>query len=182
MALNPNGIPLAGGMLRLNLIGDETTYAYPSIYLDETTRVSVGIGGQYQPRSGALRTGRNAYDDYIALAGDLFADIALAPRMEALLSVGGYRFDHGAGNAKTGHGMQGEIGYRWGPVEPQGNFDWFNSDTKKNSFLKVAGGLNLFLHGHHAKIQAEFASIIANASLTTTPALHQIVVQAQLLL
>jgi hypothetical protein len=40
--------------------------------------------------------------------------------------------------------------------------------------------LNLFLHGHHAKIQAEFASIIANANLATTPAMHQIIVQTQL--
>ena len=140
------------------------------------------VGGSQPEECAILIFPTTRATTYIALAGDLFADIALAPRMEALLSVGGYRFDHGAGNAKTGHGMQGEIGYRWGPVEPHGNFDWFNSDTKKNSFLKVAGGLNLFLHGHHAKIQAEFASIIANASLTTTPALHQIVVQAQLLL
>ena len=181
-ALNPDGRPLAAGMVRWNLVGDETAYAYPGIYLDEKTRISIGVGGQYQPRSGALRAGSGAYDDYIALATDLFADVAVAPRMEALLSVGGYRFDYGAGNARTGYAMQGEIGYRWGCVEPQGNFYWFNSDTKRNSYLKIAGGLNLFLHGHHAKIQAEFASIIANANLETTPALHQIIVQVQLAL
>ena len=78
--------------------------------------------------------------------------------------------------------MQGEVGYRWGPVEPQGNFHWFNSDTKQNSYLKIAGGVNLFLQGHRAKIQAEFASIIANSNLATTPALHQFIVQAQLAL
>ena len=83
---------------------------------------------------------------------------------------------------RTGYGMQGELGYRWGPVEPQANFYWFNSDTRKNSFLKIGGGLNLFLHAHRAKLQAEFASTITNANLTTTPALHQIVVQAQLAL
>jgi hypothetical protein len=179
-ALNPNGIPLVGGMVRLNLVGDETAYAYPGIYLDEKTRISIGVGGQYQPRSGGLRTGSTAYDDYAALAADLFADVAFGPRTEALLTVGAYRFDYGAGNARTGYGMQGELGYRWGPVEPQANFYWFNSDTRKNSFLKIGGGLNLFLHGHRAKLQAEFASTITNANLTTTPALHQIIVQAQL--
>jgi hypothetical protein len=181
-AVNPNGIPLAGGMLRLNLVGDEATYAYPGIYLDGKTRISVGVGGQYQPRSGGVRTGSSTYDHYMALAADLFADVALTPRTEAVLAMGGYRFDYGQGNARTGHGMHADLGYRWGPVEPQGNFYWFNSDTKKNSFLKIAGGLNLFFVGHRAKIQAEFASIITNASLERTPTLHQIIVQAQLAL
>jgi hypothetical protein len=181
-ALNPNGIPLVGGMVRWNLAGDEPGYAYSGIYLDEKTRISIGVGGQYQPHSGALRAGSAAYDDYIALAADLFADVAFAPRMEALLSVGGYRYNYGAGNAKTGYGIQSEIGYRWGPVELQGNVYWFNSDTKKNSYLKIAGGLNLFFHDHRGKIQAEFASIIANANLATTPAMHQIIVQTQLAL
>ena len=181
-ALNPDGVPLVGGMIRWNLAGEDTAYAYSGIYLDERTRVSIGVGGQYQPQSGAVRAGSAAYDDYLALAADLFADVAVAPRMEAILSVGGYRFNYGAGNAKTGYGTQGEVGFRWGLVEPQANFYWFNSDTKKNSYLKVAAGLNVFLHGHHAKIQAEFASIIANASLTTTPALHQVIVQIQLAL
>jgi hypothetical protein len=181
-AINPNGMPLAGGMIRLNLVGDEPAYAYSGIYLDGQTRISIGLGGQYQPHSGALRAGTSAYDDYIALAADLFADVALTPRTEAILEIGGYRFDYGAGNARTGYGMHGEIGYRWGPIEPRGSVYWFNSDTKRNSYLKVGGGLNLFFYGHGAKIQAEVASTITNANLTTTPALHQIIVQAQLAL
>jgi hypothetical protein len=179
-ALNPDGIPLAGGMVRLNLVGDEPAYAYPGIYLDGMTRISIGIGGQYQPHSGGLRAGSSTYDDYIALAADLFADVALARDKEAILTIGGYRFDYGSGNARTGYGLHGETGYRWGPVEPQGNFHWFNSDTKRNSYLKIAGGVNVFLHDHHAKIQAEFASSITNTDLRATPALHQIIVQTQL--
>ena len=84
---------------------------------------------------------------FIAVGADLFADIAVTSQMEAILTVGGYRFDYGTGNAKTGYGMEGRLGYRWGPVQPEGNFNWFNSDTKKNSYLKVAGGLNVFLSG-----------------------------------
>jgi hypothetical protein len=179
-ALNPDGIPLAGGMVRLNLVGDEPGYVYSSIYLDGKTRISVGVGGQYQPHSGGLRAGSRAYDDFVALAADLFADVALAPDKEAILTIGAYRFDYGSGNARTGYGLHGETGYRWGLVEPQGNFHWFNSDTKKNSYLKIAGGVNLFLHDHRVKIQAEFASSITNADLRATPALHQIVVQTQL--
>jgi hypothetical protein len=179
-ALNPNGMPLAGGMIRLNLADDETAYAFHGIYLDGKTRISVGVGGQYQPHSGGLRSGSTSYDDYRALAADLFADVALPRDMEAILMVAGYRFDYGTGNARTGYGMHAEAGYRWGLVEPQGTFYWFNSDTKQNSHLKIAGGVNLFLHGHNAKIQTEFASVISNANLRTTPALHQVVVQIQL--
>jgi hypothetical protein len=179
-ALNPNGVPLTGGMIRFNLVGYEAAYAYPGLYLDGKTRVSIGIGGQYQPHSGGLRAGRTTYDDYKALAADFFADVAIGQEMEALLEIGGYRFDYGPGNARTGYGLHAETGYRWGRLEPQGTFHWFNSDTKQNSFLRVAGGLNLFLHGHHAKIQAELASSIANQNLQRTPALHQFVVQTQL--
>ncbi len=46
--VNPNGRPLVGGMLRLNLVGDETAYAYPGIYMDGKSRVSIGVGGQFQ--------------------------------------------------------------------------------------------------------------------------------------
>jgi hypothetical protein len=179
-ALNPQGVPLIGGMVRLNLVGEETRYAYPALYLDGKTRLSVGVGAHYQPHSGGLRAGAVSYDDYLALAADLFADVALSEASEAMLTLGGYRFDYGAGNARTGNGVHAETGYRWGRLEPQANFYWFNSDTKKNSYLRIAGGLNLFVHGHRAKIQAEFASTIANANLTTTPALHQIVLQTQL--
>jgi len=40
--------------------------------------------------------------------------------------------------------------------------------------------VNFFLQGHRVKIQAEIASVIANASLDSTPAAHQAVVQTQL--
>jgi hypothetical protein len=179
-ALNPKGMPLAGGMIRLNLVGDEPTYAYPGIYLDGKTRISIGVGAHYQPHAGGLQPGTRTYNDYIALASDLFADVALTTRTEAVMTLGVYRFDYGTGNARTGNGLHAEVGYRWGPVEPQGNFYWYNSDTKTNSFLKVAGGLNFFLQGHRVKIQAEFASVIVNAPLNTTPAEHQVVVQSQL--
>src|SRR5205814_770102 len=77
-ALNPNGIPLFGGMIRLNLAGYENAYAYPAMYLDGKTRISVGAGAQYQPHAGGLQPGASDYDHYVALATDLFADVAIA--------------------------------------------------------------------------------------------------------
>src|SRR5207237_8090756 len=98
----PHCVPLAGAILRWKRVGDEATSAYPGIYLDGKTRISVGVGGQYQPRSGGLRTGSSTYDHYIALAADLFADVALTPRTEAVLAMGGYRFDYGEGDGRNG--------------------------------------------------------------------------------
>src|SRR5260370_22227020 len=112
--------------------------------------------------------------------------MALAGDTEALLILDGYRFDYGDGAAKTGYGAHGEVGFRVGPIEPEANFYWFNSDTKVNSFLRWGGGLNIYIKGHHAKIMTEYSSTIANSTLPNSPGhsspprLHQVRRQAQL--
>jgi hypothetical protein len=138
------------------------------------------VGAHYQPALGRAPTGNRDLQRLSRACERPLRGVALTARTEAVLTLGKCRFDYGTGNARTGNGLQAEVAYRWGQVEPQGNFYWYNSDTKKNSFLKVAGGLNFFLQGHRVKIQAKFASIIANARLNTTPAEHQVVVQTQL--
>jgi hypothetical protein len=200
--VNPNGRPLVAGMLRLNLIGDEPAYAYPGLYLDGKSRVSIGVGGHFQtkgsnvpvttldPKTGApavspttgfrLPAAATGVDDYRAYAADVFVDLALPGDTEFALQATGYRFNWGVGSDKTGYGASGEIGYRWGQIEPQANFYWFNSDSRQNSFMKVAGGLNYFIKGPQARISAEFASVINGANLQRTPALHQVIVQGQL--
>src|SRR5262249_10053316 len=67
--LNPNGRPLLAGMLRWNFLGYENTFpGYPGIYLDGKSRVSVGVGGQWQGKAavGGLVPGATAYPDYLA--------------------------------------------------------------------------------------------------------------------
>jgi hypothetical protein len=107
-------------------------------------------------------------------------DLALPGDTEFALQATGYRFNWGVGSDKTGYGASGEIGYRWGQIEPQANFYWFNSDSRQNSFMKVAGGLNYFIKGPQARISVEFASVINGANLKQTPALHQVMLQGQL--
>jgi len=183
--INPNGWPMLAGMVRLNLIGYETSYTYPAIYLDGTSHMSVGTGGQWQSHSGAARAD-GTVNDYLALAADFYADMALAGDTEALLILDGYRFDYGVGATKTGYGAHGEVGFRVGFIEPEANFYWFNSDTKVNSFLRWGGGLNFYIKGHHAKIMTEYSNTIANGTLpnspghSSTPWLHQVLLQAQL--
>ncbi len=186
--VNPNGRPLVGGMLRLNLVGDETAYAYPGIYMDGKSRVSIGVGGQFQnmgsnvpiTTTGSRTPTFTGVDHYRAYSTDAFVDLALPGDTEFVLQATGYRFNWGKGSDKTGYGASGELGYRWHEIEPQANFYWFNSDSRQNSFLKVAGGLNYFVKGAQARISAEFASVINGGNLNTTPTLHQILLQAQI--
>jgi hypothetical protein len=91
----------------------------------------------------------------------------------------GYRFNWGPGSDKTGYGTSGEIGYRWGPIAPEVNFYWFNSDSRWNSFLKMAGGLNWYLKGAQSRLTLEFASVINGGNLNNTRNLNQVTLQAQ---
>jgi hypothetical protein len=181
--VNPNGVPLIAGMARYNFIGVDSGYTYPQIYVDGSSHVSAGVGGQWQSNSGSQKDATSLYD-YSALAADVFVDLAVPDDMEALLILDGYRFDYGPGKAKTGYGAHGELGYRWGFIQPQANFYWFNSDTKTNSFLKLAGGLNFYIRAHRAKIQVEYESLIQNGVLPNhpnmTPWQRQFLVQAQI--
>ena len=183
--VNPNGWPLAAGMARVNLVGYENSYTYPGIRLDGKSYLSVGIGGQYQSHSGAVLKADGTYNDFTAFAADVFADLALPANQELVATLDGYRFDYGSGASKTGDGAHFELGYRWGPICPEVNFYWFNSDTRKNSFLRLAAGLNYFIKGHLAKIVLEYQNNIANGALPDTsveptPWLHQILLQLQL--
>jgi len=185
--LNPSGRPMVGGMLRFNFVGDEVTFpGYPGIYMDGKSRVSVGAGGQWQSKAavGANVAGADAYPDYVATAADVFVDIALPAENELVFQLNGYHFDYGAGNARTGYGAAGDLGYRIGPIEPQFNFYWFNSDSKNASMLKWAFGVNYFFKGHDAKLGLEFDGMISSGFLPSaqnpTPTLHQIVLQGQL--
>jgi hypothetical protein len=181
--VNPNGVPLIAGMARYNFIGADTGYTYPQIYLDGSSHLSAGVGGQWQSHSGSQKDATSNYD-YSALAADVFVDMAVPDDMEALFILDGYRFDYGPGKPKTGYGLHSELGYRWKWIQPQANMYWFNSDTKTNSFLKVAGGLNFYIRGHHAKIQVEYESLIQNGVLPNhpnmTPWQRQFLVQAQI--
>ncbi len=183
--INPNGWPMVAGMVRLNLIGYETAYTYPAIYLDGTSHMSFGVGGQYQSHSGAVKDD-GTVNDYAVFAADFYADIALPGDQEVLFILDGYRFDYGAGAGKTGYGAHNEVGFRWGFIELQGVSYWFNSDTRVNSFLRIGGGLTFFIHKHNAKIMTEYSNTVANGVLPNTPGhvatpwLHLIQVQGQL--
>jgi hypothetical protein len=190
--VNGNGRPLVAGMARLNLIGSESGYGFANIYMDGKSRVSVGVGGQYQvkgsntpissinPVTGAKTTRLTAVNDYVALSADFFADLALPNDQEAMFEVNAVRFDWGSGSDKTGYGFEAEAGYRIEQWEPQVSGYWFNSDSRQNSFLKIAGGINYFIQKHQTKIGIEFSHIKSGVNLDASNALHQVLLQSQI--
>jgi hypothetical protein len=188
--VNGNGRPLLAGTLRFNLIGGENGYAFPSIYMDGKSHVSVGVAAQFQGKgsntpisrigpTGAKITTNTAVNDYLAYSGDVFVDFALPGDMEAVLMVDAEHFDWGSGSDKTGNGVAAEAGFRIGDFEPEANGYWFNSDSKQNSFLKYAGGINYFINKHNTKVGLEFISQKNGVNLDAATAVHIFLAQFQ---
>jgi hypothetical protein len=188
--VNPGGRPLVAGMLRYSFVGTEAGYSVPTMYLDGKTRVSVGVGAQYQikgsntPRTtinaaGARATANTAVNDFIAYAGDVFADIALPNDQELDVQLDFYRFDWGAGSDKTGYGATGEVGYRIGSINPEVNGHWFNSESKQGNFAKFAAGVNYLFKGHSAKVGVEFWHFKSNVNWDASAWAHQVLAQFQ---
>src|SRR5205085_8942184 len=94
-AVNPGGKPMIGAHVRVNLIGDETGYAFNQMYLDGKARASVGGSIQYQPRAAcggaattaacslASGTGSAAtINDYKFFGADAFINLPIPGNME----------------------------------------------------------------------------------------------------
>src|SRR5260370_41844213 len=91
-------------MARWNFLGDETGFpGYPGIYLDGKSRVSVGVGGQWQGKGavGGLVPGGAADPDYLALAAGGFVGLGAPGATETALQVNGCRLGHGRGARRT---------------------------------------------------------------------------------
>jgi Phosphate-selective porin O and P len=145
-AINPQGKPLVGGHVRLNLIGDETGYSFNQMYMDGKARVSVGAALQHQANaacygaalgagffgynnvcsisSGAAGTG--VVNDYNMYGFDAFVDLPL-PGNDVEFSADGSatRWDYGenkptgstnVGFQKTGWGYTASGNLRFGPI------------------------------------------------------------------
>src|SRR5438309_2383492 len=154
-AVNPGGKPMIGAHVRLNLIGDETGYAFNQMYLDGKTRSSVGFSIQYQPHAAcaavqtaagcsvASNAGATAatavLNDYKFFGGDAFFDTALPGNMEFAASASVVRWDYGdnaaasgagtTGFARTGTGYTGELDFRVGQAAVYASFYTFGSDS-----------------------------------------------------
>ena len=187
-AVNPGGKPMIGAHVRLNLIGDETGYAFNQMYLDGKTRSSVGFSIQYQPHAAcaavqtaagcsvASNAGATAatavLNDYKFFGGDAFFDTALPGNMEFAASASVVRWDYGdnaaasgagtTGFARTGTGYTGELDFRVGQAAVYASFYKFGSDSgfpHTSDRRKFAAGLAYFIKGQADKVTLEFNHI-----------------------
>lgn len=189
--VNPGGRPLVAGMLRYSFIGSESGYSVPTLYLDGKSRLSVGVGAQYQVKgsntpitvvnaAGVRSTPNTAVNDFVAYAGDIFADIALEGDQEFAAQLDFYRFDWGPGSDKTGYGATAEVAYRIGPLNPEVNGHWFNSESKQFNHAKLAVGANYLFKGHQAKVGLEFWHFKQAVNWDASSWQHQLLLQLQI--
>jgi hypothetical protein len=172
-AINPGGKPMIGAHVRLNLIGDETGYAFNQMYMDGKARASIGGSIQYQPRAAcpaaltgcsiASGTGATAtLNDYKFFGGDAFLDMPLPGDLEFAASASIVRWDYGDGFARTGTGFSGEVDLRFGPVAAFFAGYKYGSDAgfaHTSDRRKFGGGLSYFFKGQADKVTLELNSI-----------------------
>jgi len=184
-AINPGGKPMIGAHVRLNLIGDETGYAFNQMYLDGKARASIGGSVQYQPRSACVAaaagntcsfssgTGATgSVNDYKFFGGDAFVNLPVPGNMEFAASASIVRWDYGGnagasgagttGFARTGTGYTAELDYRIGIVAIYGSYYKFGSDSgfpHTSDRRKLAAGLAYFVRGQADKVTLEFNHI-----------------------
>jgi hypothetical protein len=181
--INPGGKPMIGAHVRLNLIGDETGYAFSAMYMDGKPRASIGGSVQYQPRAAcpaavtgcsiASGTGATAtLNDYKFFGGDAFIDLPLPGDMEFSADAAVVRWDYGSnagasgagttGFARTGTGFMGSLNFRVATIGAFLSGYKFGSDSgfpHTSDRRKIAGGLAWFIRGQQDKITLEVNSI-----------------------
>ena len=177
-AVNPGGKPMIGAHVRLNLIGEETGYAFNAMYLDGKPRASIGGSVQYQPRAAcagatsacSLVAGTSgvtgSVNDYKFFGGDAFVDMPLPGDLEFSADAGIFRWDYGDANARTGTGYAGSLNFRAGVVGAFLSAYKYGSDSGNvhtSDRRKIAGGLAWFIKGQADKITIELNNITPGA-------------------
>jgi Phosphate-selective porin O and P len=185
--INPGGKPMVGAHVRLNLIGEETGYAFNAMYLDGKPRASIGGSVQYQPRAAcpaavtgcsiASGTGATAtINDYKFFGGDAFIDWPLPGDMEFSADGGIFRWDYGSnalaagatttGFPRTGTAFAGSLNFRVGVIGAFASAYKYGSDSgfpHTSDRRKIAGGLTWFIKGQADKITLEVNNITPGA-------------------
>jgi len=176
-AINPGGKPMIGAHVRLNLIGDETGYAFNAMYLDGKPRASIGGSVQYQPRAACAQannacsfsTGSGAtgsVNDYKFFGGDAFVDLPIPGDMEFSADGGIFRWDYGDAFNRTGTGYAGSLNFRVAVIGAYVSAYKYGSDSGNVHTAdrrKIAGGLAWFIKGQADKITLELNNITPGA-------------------
>lgn len=209
---NPKDLPRITGRLTFNIFEEEGGAGvggmfYDGIYLKNTDEgvvstkqvLSVGVSVDWQkdlnakwgakpdapadPNDPLPTRSIDSRDDYLAVAGDIFADIPLDAKK--LWSLNGqvnfYFYSFGdrkdgdtwldsTGDAAsyTGVGLSSELGLRYDRYQPVILVDWYNAikapGGNTGDFLGIYGGFNYWLFGHSTSIKVQFGGESLNGN------------------
>src|ERR1700738_3940077 len=156
--LNPDRTPKLAGYVQYSILGGEPTETFNGIYFSEKPIVSVGVGGQYMQKAVVTGTAPNpVYNDYGALAGSLFVEFPFSTDFEIVGAGNVYKYYTGTGDPNNGIGFTGDLGVRFGKLEPVISFQHFSGDAHTRDFRRPAAGLNWWIAQHAAHLKFEVA-------------------------
>jgi Phosphate-selective porin O and P len=165
--VNPDGAPRLAAYAQYAILGQEAGYVFNSIYFSETPIVVVGAGMQWQPKGIAVPTFSPAVTstgtsqltppDYTILAASYFIEYPFSSDLEVVSNGSYYQYRNGAINVNTGYGMSGDLGVRYGIIEPVVSAEYFSADLHTADFRRLAAGLDFWVSKHAFNIKAELA-------------------------
>ena len=181
------------GYVKYNILDNESTKLpyYVGTYLGKKKVLSVGAGFFYHP-NGMYNAINEEHSDAVHFAADVFMD--LPTQSGAINAYVAYQnFNYGENYvsrwAGTGSTVYGQLGYYLSQLKlmPYVASSLANFEGIDDPISSLDIGVNYFINGHHAKITAEYHSILkdyreASISLDGSDQLSQFRVQLHVFL
>lgn len=193
---NPKDYPRVAAHLRYNILGKETDAFAKGIYFADKAIVSLGASFDYQQDTGLHRKATFIKDtagndtakidvagelaNYMAVSGDVFAEVPFGGGdHEMIMQAAYYKYWHGLASKNSGHGVFGEIGYRYKVFSPVFGFDYFNSDLANQDLMVIHAGAVWWAMKHNVNLKFD-AAIKKEGDLSTAPFVTTMTLQAQI--
>lgn len=161
--LNDSGLPRITGQLRLNILGAESDFFLKGIYFSKQPLLSVGVGADYQNKAVVKPNGQPG--DYIALSGDVFAELPLSEDDEIIAKGNVFYYGQGssplASAAATGALARGgasffvEAGFRHTWFEPLAFIEYLKGRDGTIEIISPHAGVNFWISKHTFNLKAD---------------------------
>lgn len=158
MAKNPGDVPRVAGHARYSFLGDDQGFFYPGIQFTDDTVISAGLGVDWQHDAIGVDPMASP-DDHLALAADVYAQVAVAPGQAIVAQATAVRYDDGATSTSTGWGGFVEAGYRYGMFEPIVAVERFSADRSAGDTRTLHAGGAAFFDKHRSNLKLDVARV-----------------------
>ncbi len=165
--LNERGLPRVTAHVRGNILGSEKDFFVKGIYFSETPIVSVGVGVDFQ--SNAMYKVNGDRRKYLALSGDVFAELPFGDDMELVGKAAAFYYAEGTltiGSSNLPQGgitAFGEVGFRIAWIEPIVSLDYLQA--RKNpppapaepavKVIAPHGGVNFWIDKYTLNVKTD---------------------------